>query len=257
MKLSQPYFGELLGTFILVFIGCSTVALSVLSIAFPTLLQVALVWGFGVTLAIYISRKFCPAHLNPAVSLALFFDKKINFKTLIGFIIVQLIGAMIAGLGVYLIFNNIIIDFETVHQITRGSANSRVSAKMFGEFFPNPGSPITEVSHLVAMFAEGAGTFLLMLVIFIEGNSRRKTGPIAPLIIGATVTVIILLFAPYTQGGFNPARDFGPRLIAYFSGWNDAAFPATKYGFFTVYILAPFLGSSLAYLGHRILKRKS
>ena len=69
-------FGELLGTFILVFIGCSSVAISTLGLALTSLLEVALVWGGGVTLAIYSVRKICPAHLNPAVSLAEFMEKK-------------------------------------------------------------------------------------------------------------------------------------------------------------------------------------
>ncbi|MFK8045084.1 MAG: MIP/aquaporin family protein [Crocinitomicaceae bacterium] len=251
MKKAQSFFGELLGTFILVFVGCSAVAISILGIGLPTLLQIALVWGIGVAIAIYISRQFCPAHLNPAVSLALFFDEKINFKTLIGFITAQFFGAVLAGMSVYVIFNLQIIELEAANNIVRGSENSSLSAKMFGEFF-NP----TNVSHFTAILAECIGTFILMLVIFIEGYSRRKTGPIAPIIIGVTVSVLIIFIAPYTQGGFNPARDFGPRLVAYFGGWNEAAFPSINYSFFTVYILGPFLGSSFAFFVFRFFKKQ-
>ena len=63
-----------------------------------------------------------------------------------------------------------------------------------------------------------------------------------PLLIGMTVGGLICLLAPISQGGFNPARDFGPRLFAYFAGWGDAAFPAPPYSFLTVYILGPILG---------------
>jgi len=250
MKVILPYFGELLGTFILVFIGCSTVALSVLGMAFPTLLQIATVWGFGVALAIYASRQLCPAHLNPAVSLALFLDKQITIKKLSGFIGAQFIGALLAGIGVYLLFNPSLVDYEAQQNITRGSSDSWQSAKMFGEFF-NP----AEVSHSAAMIAEAIGTFVLMFVIFIIGNTRRKIDKIAPLLIGGTVSVLIIYIAPYTQGGFNPARDFSPRLVAYFGGWNDAAFPVISGSFLTVYILGPFLGASLAYLAHKIIWR--
>lgn len=238
--------GELLGTFILVFIGCSTVALSVLGIAFPTLLQVAIVWGVGVALAIYTVRTFCPAHLNPAVSLAFFLDKKINLSTLLSFVLFQLIGAFLAGGLVLLLFNSSILQFEEANSIVRGTDASRLSAKIFGEFFPNPGSSITEVPSSTAMFAEGLGTFILMLTIFFIVNTQRKIEVIAPLLIGLTVTIIILLFAPYTQGGFNPARDFGPRLIAYLGGWGQASFPSVPYGFLTVYVLAPMIGGITA-----------
>ena len=243
----QSFFGELVGTFILVFIGCSAVALSVLSTELPTLLHVAIVWGLGVAAAIYAVRKYCPAHLNPAVSVAFFLNKSISGQTLLRFILGQLIGAIIAGMGVYFIFNETIIEFETKHQLIRGTEASHQTAKIFGEFFPNPGSGLESVSLITAMLSEAAGTFGLMLVIFLIGNTQRKINQVAPLMIGLTITILILIIAPYTQGGFNPARDFGPRLVAYFGGWSNAAFPTIPLSFLTVYILSPILGSMAAY----------
>ena len=64
-----------------------------------------------------------------------------------------------------------------------------------------------------------------------------------PLFIGLTVSIIIAVVAPLTQAGLNPARDFGPRLFAYFAGWGSVAIPGPRGGFFTVYILSPFLGA--------------
>lgn len=57
---------------------------------------------------------------------------------------------------------------------------------------------------------------------------------------------IIALLAPLTQAGLNPARDFGPRLVAWWAGWGAAAFPDRNGGFFWVYILAPVVGAAIA-----------
>jgi glycerol uptake facilitator protein len=51
-----------------------------------------------------------------------------------------------------------------------------------------------------------------------------------------------------TQAGLNPARDFGPRLVAYLAGWGSIALPGPRGGFFTVYILGPLLGGVLSAL---------
>ena len=67
----HDFVGELVGTFILVFFGCSAVAVAVLFSSHVGLFQVAIVWGLAVTLAIYATRHLSCAHINPAVSLAM------------------------------------------------------------------------------------------------------------------------------------------------------------------------------------------
>jgi len=62
------------------------------------------------------------------------------------------------------------------------------------------------------------------------------------------VASIICLIAPLTQAGLNPARDLGPRLVAWSAGWGDAAFPDRVGGFLHVYVLAPLLGGAAASL---------
>ena len=96
------------------------------------------------------------------------------------------------------------------------------------------------------------GTFALVFTIFILTAKQRGIDSIIPLLIGLTVGAIILVVAPYTQAGLNPARDFGPRLVAYFGGWGNAAFPSIPWSFLTVYILSPFIGGLLAFLSFRL-----
>jgi len=248
MKLSKEFKGEVLGTFVLVLFGCGSVAVSVLFNAHQGLMQIALAWGLGVTLAIYLTRHLSCAHLNPAVTLAMVLSKRMSLKKLPVYFLAQFIGAFMAGIAIYLLFSSSIAAFETANGIIRGSAESVGVAKMFGEYYPNPGSG-AEVSMLLAIGAEAFGTFLLCLMIFAltEGcNVGRPGDAIAPLFIGLTVSSIIGLIAPLTQAGLNPARDFGPRMVAWIMGWGSAAFPDTSGGFFFVYILGPLLGSAIA-----------
>jgi len=248
MKLSREFKGETLGTFLLVLFGCGSVAVSVLFNAHQGLMQIALAWGIGVTLAIYLTRHLSCAHLNPAVTLAMVISKRMRAKKLPVYFAGQFLGAFLAGLAIYLLFNPSIEAFESGHHIVRGSAESVQTAKMFAEYYAAPGST-SVVSLPLAIGSEAFGTFLLVLIIFAltEGcNVGRPSDALAPVFIGLTVSSIICLVAPLTQAGLNPARDFGPRLVAWIFGWGNAAFPDKNGGFFLVYILGPFVGAGAA-----------
>jgi glycerol uptake facilitator protein len=124
-------------------------------------------------------------------------------------------------------------------------------AVCFGEYFPNPGFATSwfDISLFTAMLVEGFGTFMLVTMIFLltEGcNVGRPSEVLAPVFIGATVAALIAVTAPLTQTGINPARDFGPRLVAYLAGWRQIAIPGPKGGFFWVYIAAPLIGGAAA-----------
>jgi len=250
MRFSKEFIGESLGTFMLVLFGCGSVAVSVLFGAYQGILQTAIAWGLGVTLAIYLTRHLSCAHLNPAVTIAMVLGKRMKTSKLPVYILAQLVGAFLAGLALYLLFAPTISIYESVHHIIRGTAASVQTAKMFGEYYAIPGS-MAVVSMPLAIGAEAFGTFLLLLMIFAltEGcNVGRPDDALAPLFIGLTVSSIICLIAPLTQAGINPARDFGPRVVAWLMGWGGAAFPDHSGGFFLVYILGPIIGGILASL---------
>ena len=139
MKLLKECLGEALGTFTLVFIGCGSVALAALFGTFSSLLEVAIVWGVGVALAIFISRKWCPAHLNPAVSVAFFLENLLSITRLPLYILSQIIGAFLASAVLYIFIQDELANYEFANDLVRGEVGSHVSAVMFGEFFPNPG----------------------------------------------------------------------------------------------------------------------
>jgi len=247
---SRELVGEFLGTFLLVLLGCGSVAVTVLFGAHQGLMQVALVWGVAVALAIYLTRHLSCAHLNPAVSVAMVLAGRMAPGRLPLYVASQLAGAIAAGGFLLILFGPSISAFEQTNGILRGSEASVKTAMLFGEFYPNPGMDAV-VSLPLAMLVEAFGTFLLVLLIFslTEGcNVGRPDDALAPAFIGLTVASIIALLAPLTQAGLNPARDFGPRLVAWVGGWGDAAFPDRNGGFFWVYILAPFVGAALAAL---------
>ena len=248
MRYSKEFIGEFLGTFLIVLFGCGSVAVSVLFNAYQGIMQIAMVWGIGVTLAIYLTRHLSCAHLNPAVSVAMVIGGRMKLSKLPAYLLAQFTGAFFAGLVLYLFFSPSIAAFESAHNIIRGTAESMQTARVFGEFYSMPGSTAI-VSMPLAIAAEAFGTFILLLMIFAltEGcNVGRPHNAIAPVFIGLTVSSIICLIAPLTQAGLNPARDFSPRMIAWMMGWKSAAFPDQSGGFFFVYILGPLAGAALA-----------
>lgn len=213
-------------------------------------MQIALAWGIGVTLAIYLTRHLSNAHLNPAVTLAMVISGRMQLKKLPVYFGAQFLGAFLAGIAIYILFSPSISAFESAHNMVRGTPESVQTAKMFGEYYAAPGNT-SVVSLWLAIGAEAFGTFLLLLMIFAltEGvNVGRPNEALAPMFIGLTVSSIICLIAPLTQCGINPARDFGPRMVAWIMRWGQAAFPDQSGGFFLVYILGPLVGAAIAAL---------
>jgi glycerol uptake facilitator protein len=245
----QHFAGELIGTSLLVFFGCGSVAVTVLFGAHVGLLQVAIIWGLGVTMAIYSTRHLSCAHLNPAVSLAMVVGGRMSAGKLLVYCPAQFMGAFFAALLLCAIFSSSIMQYETAHGIVRGAQESIKTAMIFGEFYPNPGATGAVVTTMGACAAEAVGTCILVFLIFslTEGcNVGRPDDNMAPFFIGLTVTLIICIIAPLTHAGLNPARDLSPRLFAWLAGWGDAAFPDKHFGFLTVYVLSPCIGASAA-----------
>ena len=245
---------EIIGTWLLTFAATSVGAGAVMAGAHAGIWQVAMGSAVAVALAIYLTAAVSGAHLNPAVSLAfaIFRPREFPWRRLPLYWLSQLTGGVLAGLTTLLLFNSYIQRFETQHGLQRGEPGSQLSAMVFGEYFPNPAmlgadaAAASLVTPWAAAAVEAIGTGILVLVIFALTDRRNPAGPgkyLAPALIGLTVGLLINALAPLTQGGFNPARDFGPRLIAYAAGWGPIAIPGPSSGFWA-YIAGPLIGAA-------------
>ena len=263
--LGRALMAEALGTMLIVVAGCGVVATAVCTGAQVGLWQVAVVWGAGVAVAIHCTAGASGAHLNPAVTLAFWLVRPaaqgLTAARALAYTGAQLAGAVVGGVAQLALFGDVLTAYESQRGIVRGTAASVVTASAFGEYFPNPGfvgAPFAPESVTVAqaLFVEAWGTLLLAFVIFALTHPRNP-GParngLVPGLIGLTVAVLISLYAPFTQAGWNPARDLGPRLVAALAGWGSIALPGPQSGFW-IYILGPCIGAPIgAFLAEHVL----
>ncbi len=259
-RLSSCILAETAGTFVLIFFGLGAVHVAVLTGDLAGLWQVGIVWGASIMFAIYAFGAISGAHINPAISVGLAAWGLFPWRRVAPYILAQLVGATLAAAVLFFLFQGFLQEKERVKGVTRGEPGSIVTAMCYGEYFPNPG-PMAggtatynleehrrldgRISENAACLAEFLGTAVLAFMVAAFGESRNTNNPrwLAPVFIGLTVTALICVIAPLTQACFNPARDFGPRLFAYFAGWGEVALPGPRpTGFFTVYILSPLLG---------------
>jgi glycerol uptake facilitator protein len=257
---------EAVGTFLLVFFGCGSVHAAVLMGAQSGVWQVAVVWGVAIMVAIYAIGAISGAHINPAITVALAVWGRFPPGLVLAYVLGQLAGAVVAAALLFVLFQPFLGAREQQRGVERGRPGSEVTAMCYGEYFPSPGgvsadNSLTTAEAVVrelekqreqfgagpAFLAELVGTLLLALVVFALSDDRNFAAPAArlgPVFIGLTVAILISVLAPLTQACFNPARDFGPRLVAWAVGWGEVALPGPRPpSFFTVYILAPVLGA--------------
>ncbi|MDR3181924.1 MAG: aquaporin family protein [Planctomycetaceae bacterium] len=241
MSLFRKSLAEFIGTFLLVFFGCGTVHTATLFGAQTGIWQIAVVWGLAIAFAIFITGAISGGHLNPAMTLAFAVFRKLPLREVVPYWFGQFSGAFCAAAVLFVLFQPNLKTFEDEKHIIRGQQESVITARCYGEYY------VTPVPMSVAFAAELIGTAILALVVFAlidHRNPARPAAHLVPLFIGLTIAILISVIAPLTQAGFNPARDFAPRLFAFFAGWGSVALPGPNgSGFWIVYIIAPFCGS--------------
>ena len=261
-SLLQKSIAEIVGTFILILFGCGAVHAAVLMNAQSGVWQVAIVWGAGVMLAVFVVGGISGAHINPAITVALATWGKFSWREVPAYIASQLAGAFLAAATLFALYEPQLAAREQAKEIKRHEDGGFLTAMCYGEFYPSPGPLATgagpyhrsdwnllssRVPHNVAFAAEVIGTAILALVVFAVTDPRNEAGPpakLAPVFIGLTVALLISIIGPLTQCCLNPARDFAPRLFTFLAGWGSQAIPGPNgIGILTVYIVAPTLGA--------------
>lgn len=262
-RIPRWFVGEFLGTFLLVFFGCGSVAAAVLTGAQVGIFQVAIIWGLGIATAIYLTGSLSGAHLNPAVTCALATGGRFSPALILPYVLAQFAGAFVGAAVLHAIFAGPLVAFEMANGIVRGAAGSEASAMIFGEFFPNPGGkPLTAIARTMvspggAFLVEAVGTGILVVVVLgvTDGRNSARPRELTAVTVGLTITMLISLLAPLTQAGFNPARDLAPRLWSSLAGWGSLPFTTNGWGWLIVYIAAPLVGGQAGALLYRVFLR--
>jgi aquaporin Z len=192
---------ELIGTFSLVLFGCGTAVISGISQAGPSgvgLLGISIAFGFAVVAMAYAIGGISGCHINPAVTVGVFVAGRMTAKDAIGYIISQLIGAVLAAGVLYLIVSG---------QNGWTMPEWGLGANGWGEGY------LGNFDVTSAFVSEAVFTCLFLFVI-LAVTSKYGNSTMAGLAIGVTLMLIHLVVIPVTGTSVNPARSFGPALLA-------------------------------------------
>ncbi len=204
--------------------------------------EISIIWGFGVTMAIYVTAEVSGAHLNPAVTLALMTRRGFEKSKVLPYIISQILGAFSSAGLVYFLYRQLFIAYDKTHGIIRGSVESLSTAGIFSTY-PNP-----HIDNFQAFVVEVVITAVLMMTIFAVGDDQNGApkGHASAILVGIVIAVIGASMGPLTGFAMNPARDFEPKLFTFFAGWGKVAFTGgLSNPYFWVPILGPIVGAQL------------
>lgn len=244
-----PCIAEFLGTGLFLFFGISCLAAVKVAGASFGLWEISIVWGLGISLAVYLTAGVSGAHLNPAITLALWLFSQFPARKVVPYIIAQVAGAFGGAMLAYLFYHTLFINFEIASDMVRGSMESLQLASIFSTY------PSAEISVWQAAFIEIVITSILMGVIMAltdDGNGVPR-GPLAPLLIGILVAVLGASTGPLTGFAMNPARDFGPKLFTFFAGWGEISMTGGRdIPYFLIPLIAPVIGACLGAAVYRL-----
>lgn len=172
---------EMVGTFMLIFIGAGSAAIS------GNLVAIALAHGLVVATSAYIFGSVSGSHINPAVTLGLMVGGKIKFPEALRYWLAQFVGGALGAAALLLVL---------------GSADSGLGATVLAD----------GVSQTQGLLLEMILTFFIVNAVFFAAEEGRA-GNMAGFVIGGTLTLAILMGGPLTGASLNPARTLGPALF--------------------------------------------
>ena len=213
----KKYLCEFLGTCILVLFGCGVAVLTK-----GELVATSLAFGLTIVATAYVIGNVSGCHINPAVSFAMWIDKRISGKDFIGYVAAQIIGAIIGSALLVIIINSTGLgDFRTLGLGANGYGTQVDSG----------------ITMLGALIVEIILTFVFVLSV-LGVTKEKKNSSVAPIVIGLTLTLVHLLGIRFTGTSVNPARSFAPALFLR----GDALAQVW------VFIVGPLVGAAFAAL---------
>ena len=214
----RNWFAEAIATYALVFFGPLSIILSVVAfgdgLSIESIIMISLGHGAAVGLMVYAFGHISGAHINPAVTIPMMITKKISVQDGIGYIIFQLIGAVVAAFSLKAIL-------------------PEIGAKVN---FGTQGGPSELLNSSIAsgIAVEIILTFFLVTVIFLTAVHKKAAAGIHGISIGGIVFLLHLVGVPLTGASMNPARTFGPAVVSGF--WE----------LHWLYWVAPIIGGIIA-----------
>jgi glycerol uptake facilitator protein len=216
------YAAEGIGTFLLVFFICAVLSVGNAGVLQLDIAGLGMLHALTLGVLVYALAASSGAHFNPAVTVGMLAVGQIRSRDAAAYIVFQLVGGVLAGLLVLLLFHDVGAP------VNYGA--TAVNAKVL------PGG-----SPWLGLIAEAVGTFMLMWAVMAMAVNPRGEKHFAGLVIGGALGLAVMVFGPATGAGLNPARWLGPALA---SG---------SYPDFWIFIVGPVAGAVLAAWTYRAL----
>jgi len=211
-------------------------------------------WAYAVALAVYVAGGVTGAHLNPAVTLGLAVRRRFPWNKVVPYWIAELVGAFFGGLLVYMVYGPAIQAYDLAAKAVPQAGTAIASYSIFATF----PAAYFHGSSLGPLIDQIVGTaFLLIFVLALTDgrNSVAPQGNMGPFMVGIAVAAIGMSYGANAGYAINPARDFGPRMVAWLFGWGKTAFPGTYNhaglvfsNYFWIPIVGPLIGGVVGVL---------
>ncbi len=226
----RKYIAEFIGTLTLVLIGCGTAMLVGCNAAAGSgYILTAFAFGLTIVGMAYCVGNISGCHINPAVSLGCLISGRMSGKDFICYVVSQCLGALAGAALLALIFK-----LGNVTDMTGG--------------FGSNGLGGVNGSAVAGLLVEILLTFVFVLTILGVTSSKAGHGSFGGVVIGFTLVLVHILGIGLTGTSVNPARSFGPALVALFAGNAD---PMKA---LWVFIVGPLAGAALAAVVYKFLE---